>query len=266
MPTITDKSMEIPGNNGMYFFDSYHKQRQFNINIAFDSLTEKQLRTLRQLFNGKEPSELIFDELPFKAYSAKITGTPQIKALCFDEVDEQGNCFRVYRGEGTLSFTCYLPYAYTPNWVWDWKNAEKKELIQKAADGKILTNYNSEIYTNKQEWEGAYGLFDSKPSELINGGDISAPFKVTLNSVAANTTLRVADNEIVILEDCTDFIWDSQTGMVSGQVGGSYRPIHYSGLSCGTIPPNGISQVVEMVNKNETINILDNIEYNLWYY
>ena len=41
MPTITDKSMEIPGNDGMYFFGAYHKQKQFNINIAFDSLTEK---------------------------------------------------------------------------------------------------------------------------------------------------------------------------------------------------------------------------------
>jgi hypothetical protein len=88
--------------------------------------------------------------------------------------------------------------------VWDWKNKEKKELIQKTADGKILTNYNSEIYTNKKEWENAYGLFNNKPTELINSGDIPAPFKVALNSVAANTTLRVADNEIVILEDCID--------------------------------------------------------------
>lgn len=257
----------------MYFFDSYHKQRQFNINIAFDSLTEKQLRMLRQLFNGKEPGELIFDELPFKAYSAKITGTPQIRALCFDELDEQGKYVRIYRGEGTLNFTCYLPYAYTPNWVWDWKDAKKKELIQKTADGKILTNYNSEIYINKNEWGGAYGLFNSKPTELINSGDIAAPFKVILSSITANTTLRVADNEIVILEDCADFVWDSQTGMVSGyvefplpQVGGEYRPIQYSGLPCGTIPPNGISQVAEKINGDETISIIDNIEYNLWYY
>lgn len=273
MPTITDKSMEIPGNDGMYFFGAYHKQKQFNINIAFDSLTEKQLRTLRQVFNGKEVGELIFDELPFKAYSAKITGTPQIKAICFDDVDEKGNYSRVYRGEGTLTFTCYLPYSYTPNWVWDWKDAQKKELIQREADGKVLTNYNQEIYTNKGDWKGSYGLFDNEPQELINNGDLPAPFKVNLAAVTAGTKINIANNEIVVLEDCADFVWDSKTGMVSGYVnfplpliGGEFRPIQYSGQSCGAIPANGISQIAEMTKEDKVTSVLNNIEYSLWYY
>lgn len=58
-PAITDKTMDIPGNDGMFFFNSFHKQRQFSINIAFNHLTETKLRELRRWFNGKEVGELI---------------------------------------------------------------------------------------------------------------------------------------------------------------------------------------------------------------
>ena len=39
-PTLTENTMDIPGNDGMYFFGTYHKQKTFSINIAFDSMTE----------------------------------------------------------------------------------------------------------------------------------------------------------------------------------------------------------------------------------
>ena len=273
-PTITDKTLENPGNDGTYFFGSYHKLKQFNINIAFDSLTEKQFRTLRQVFNGKEPGELIFDELPFKAYLAKITGNPQLKALCFDESDALGNIKRIYKGEGTLQFTCYLPYAYTPDWVWDWENPlVKDKVIQKKADGRVLSNYNKEIYKNKSEWAQGFGLFEKAPTVLVNNGDIAAPFKVELPNMTAGTLLQVANNEITVLEDCANFIWDSRTGMVSGEVyvsSTSYeryrRPIQYSGLSCGTIPENGIEQIAQKTIEGATSSIFENIIYQLWYY
>jgi hypothetical protein len=39
-PTLTDKTAEVPGGDGMYYFGTTHKQRDFNISFAFDSLTE----------------------------------------------------------------------------------------------------------------------------------------------------------------------------------------------------------------------------------
>jgi hypothetical protein len=39
-----------------------------------------------------------------------VTGTPQLKTLCFMVGDK-----RVYKGEGTIQFTCYCPFAHTPN-------------------------------------------------------------------------------------------------------------------------------------------------------
>lgn len=272
-PTITDSSMDIPGNDGMYFFNTFHKQRQFTINIAFNELTESGLRRLRQLFNGKTVGELIFDETPYKAYAAKITGTPTIKAICFDErrtADEE-TLQRVYRGEGTLQFTCYLPYAYTPNWVWTREDSDFSKLID--IDGRYFNNYNNDAYQTKNEWAFSSGLFgtaeqvgeeravpSSAASYVVNYGDVPAPFVAKKNGrVDSGTILKVGEVEIKVLEDCENLVWDSRTGMVSATEGETSRPINYSGVSCGTIPTGGI----EVSLSNLTFS---QVEYKFWYY
>lgn len=270
-PTITDKSMEIPGNDGMYFFNSFHKQRQFTINIAFRDLTEVNLRRLRQLFNGKEIGELIFDETPYKVYAAKITGTPTIKAICFDEKKTSGGLERIYRGEGTLQFTCYMPYAYNPDWTW-YKDGDFFAK-QTSIDGRKFTNYDNDAYQTKDEWAFSSGLFGAAEqvgeeravpspaaSYVVNYGDVPAPFVVKKNGrVDSGITLKVGEVEIKVLEDCENLVWDSRTGMVSATVGETIRPINYSGVSCGTIPTGGI----EVSLSNLTFS---QVEYKFWYY
>lgn len=85
VPQMTEKTAEIPGGDGQYYFNTTHKTRQFAIPIAFDHLTEVQYRTIRKWLDGKKIAELVFDEAPYKAYSAKVTGTPSLKTLCFEE-------------------------------------------------------------------------------------------------------------------------------------------------------------------------------------
>lgn len=106
-PSLNDKATDIPGGDGQYYFYTRAKNKVFSISYAFDSLTEQGLRQLKQTFNGKGIYSLIFDEAPYKTWSAKVTGNSQIKHLCF--TDSQGN--RVYKGEGSIQFTCYWPYA-----------------------------------------------------------------------------------------------------------------------------------------------------------
>ena len=106
LPTIQDKTVQVPGGDGTYYFGTYYTQRQFTINYAFDNLTEEDLRTLKQHFGKKEIRSLIFDERPDRAYSAKVTGTASIKYIPFDEKDGV-----VYKGEGSIQFTCYHPFA-----------------------------------------------------------------------------------------------------------------------------------------------------------
>ena len=135
LPTIQDKTVQVPGGDGMYHFGSYYTQKQFNISYAFDTLTEKQLAKIKEVFGDKKIHKLIFDEAPYKAYWVKVTGSATIKHIPFAE----GETNRVYKGEGSVQFTAYDPYAYSVK--------------------KYLDEY-SEI--NKKEWKDAAGLLDSK--------------------------------------------------------------------------------------------------------
>lgn len=109
IPQLSDKTIDVPGREGQYFFNSQHKTKQFNLSIAFDSLTEQQYQEMRKWLDGKNIHDLIFDETPYKVYSAKVTGSPQLKTVCFNQ-----NGIRIYKGEGNIQFTCYYPYAHTP--------------------------------------------------------------------------------------------------------------------------------------------------------
>lgn len=124
---LTDKTADVPGGDGQYYFGTTHKNKTFSVSYAFDNLTESGLRLLKQTFDGKDIHDLIFDEEPYKVWSAKVTGTAQIKHLCFEESEGQ----RTYKGEGSITFTCYYPYAHTPN---------KKQNTSKYTTPKPNTN------------------------------------------------------------------------------------------------------------------------------
>ena len=105
-PTFNDKTANVAGQVGQYYFGTEITNRTFSISFAFDELTEAELNELKNTFRGDSIHELIFDEEPYKVYSAKVTGMATIKHLCFEH-----NEHRVYKGEGTIQFTCYYPYA-----------------------------------------------------------------------------------------------------------------------------------------------------------
>ena len=171
--TMTDKTADVPGSDGQYYFGTQFKNRTFNVSYAFDNLTEEGLAKLKKVFRGDGIHELIFDETPYKAWSAKVTGTASIKHLCFEE-----NGKRIYKGEGSITFTCYYPYAHTPTWVWTVDANGKYSAID--ADGRLASSYSDKAYPNKSEWLEASGLTD----ELIigaNPGDIPAPFVFSIS-------------------------------------------------------------------------------------
>jgi phage-related protein len=107
LPTMQDKTTQVPGGDGTYYFGSYYTQKSFNLSFAFDSLTEEKLAEIKRIFGDKKIHELIFDEVPYKVYGAKVTGTATIKHLPFSE----GKTNRIYKGEGTIQFTCFYPFA-----------------------------------------------------------------------------------------------------------------------------------------------------------
>ena len=82
---VKDRTAEVPGLNGEYYFGSDYAPKKIDIEIAFDSLTEEQFRKLRHVFGTKRMQELIFDERPYKKYMAKIESPIELSYVCFDE-------------------------------------------------------------------------------------------------------------------------------------------------------------------------------------
>lgn len=221
-PTLTDKTVEVPGNDGMYFFSTYHKQRQFTVNVAFDHVTEVQLRAIRVWLSGKEIKDLIFvedlekdasgilQEDRGRKYHAKVTGAPSFKYVPFDEISEHLSTNVtstssssdsltsqvIYKGEGTIQFTCYDPYAYSIEQL----NATNNPIV---------------------------------------GGEVDTPFILTTNNlVGANTTITIRNggntlSSITIFNQTASAVeWNSNTGIVKDSTG----PIAFTGNSMVLLP------------------------------
>ena len=154
LPTMQDKTVQVPGGDGTYYFGSYYTQRQFSVSFAFDALTENKLTELKRHFGDKGIHDLIFDETPYKVWSAKVTGTATIKYIPFDE----GSTHRLYKGEGSIQFTCYHPFARCA-----FSDTVTKESLRKT-------------YPNVDEWWDAARIEPGK-----NFGDVPVPFALVLS-------------------------------------------------------------------------------------
>ena len=165
LPTMQDKTVQVPGGDGTYYFGSYYTQRPFSVSFAFDSLTEEQVATLKSHFGDKKIHDLNFDERPYKTYRAKVTGSATIKYVPFAE----GATNRLYKGEGTIQFTCYDPFARcSKKWLSEDSDANKDEWS--AASGlKVL--------------QGNYDKLNGREVLLYNPGDIESHFQFRLNFI-----------------------------------------------------------------------------------
>lgn len=220
LPTFTDKTVAVPGGNGTYFFGSYYTQKPFTLQVAFDELTEENLRTLRQTFNGQVVGDLVFDEEPYKRYIVKVQSAPQFKYLCFDtetnsvindiyEFNETYNG-RVYKGEGTIQFVAYEPFARSVS--------------------KQLNDYTQ---ANKSEWAASSGMlaslsgydtYSSSRFRIYNPGDLPTDFKILMTkaSFVSLTQIALDSNQLnfgtKVAADITDnyICIDTKANMICG--------------------------------------------------
>lgn len=215
LPSMQDKTVQVPGADGTYYFGSYFTQRQFNIPFAFDGLTEAQVARLKRHFGDKGIHDLVFDETPYKIYSAKVTGTATIKHIVFSE----GPTNRAYKGEGNIQFTCYNPFA--------------------RSDKKFLDEYSDQDYPNKREWADASRLLDnseygngkvldtwnSSNFLVVNPGDIESDWILTIEldeAVIPDMTIVLENvgklelSETVVEEGSTLIKISSKTNLIEG--------------------------------------------------
>ena len=197
LPASTDKTVQIPGGDGTYYFGSNYTQRQIPISIATDELTETQFRQLKQWLGDKQIHPLVFDEAPYKTYMVKTSSIPTLRFICFDNITKNNSEMtvnRVYKGEGSLQFIAYFPFA--------------------RCTKKYLSEYTD---SNKEEWASASGLlttqgdYDGTGAEinLYNPGDVETDFfayyartslkrltKIYINSNILNFDFSNNDNVI----------------------------------------------------------------------
>ena len=173
-PEIRDITAEVPGVHGEYYFGSTYGTKEFEIEIAYDYITEQQFRKLKQIFSGSGIHELIFDEHPYKKYLVKLSSPIELSFVCFDErmrylgasrngvrrnriEDTPGEpkweqvipyeysdyTGRIYKGEGTISLVAYYPFA-------------------KSVFRELPT---SSMYPNVNDWASSSGLLDETTRE-----------------------------------------------------------------------------------------------------
>ena len=204
LPTMKDQTAEIPGGDGMYWWETNNTQRNFTINIAFASVTESNRRKIMKLFDGRNLGYLVFDEMPFKRYTVKSTGTPNIKFICFEENEQ-----RIYKGEGTLTFVAYYPYAISVE--------------------KYLDNFVGNRYANKSKWAAASGMKATQGSydgtgtsvTVYNAGDIECPIKLffnsgNLSSISMGNNYGMLFTPFSLENGDTKFCIDSSTHLIEG--------------------------------------------------
>ena len=220
-PEIKDLTAEVPGMHGEYYFGSTYGNKEFDIDIAYDSLTETQFRKLRRLFSGREIHELIFDERPYKKYLVKLANPIELSYACFDEPEKEevpfdgvygpttvlrptGRTQRTYKGDGTISFIAYYPFA---------KNVFKvlsldTETQEWADSSGLLTE---EVYNDFDEYtnldSSKYGF------RIYNPGDMDTGFRLYFPSEFIRDkeiTLRYKINASDI-EDFDELIFDGPT-------------------------------------------------------
>ena len=226
--TMTDKTTDVPGGDGQYYFGTTFKNRTFTVAYAFDNLTERDIRLIKQTFSGDGIYELVFDERPYMVWSAKVTGTASMKHLCFEENGE-----RIYKGEGSITFTCYYPFARTPKKLWAIK--ENGEYVLEERDGKFLNNYDPIIYTNLNEWHEAANLLQQEQEWVkvvstspyqVNGEKpvgIKVGFKPFFQTDANNYTaqaLSLDKGKTIItgpfrISRGESLVWDTSSGLLT---------------------------------------------------
>ena len=173
LPVISDKTVQVPGADGTYYFGSNYTHRVFDIPFAFDSLTEKQFQDLKRWLGDKKIHDLIFDEAPYKIYRAKITGSATIKHIPFSE----GDTNRIYKGEGNIQFTAYDPFARSAfKYLSQASDEQKKHLVEWKDAAKMQTNQGNFDTIKLQSANTAEGTLAYRYFNLYNPGDKEADF------------------------------------------------------------------------------------------
>ena len=201
VPTLKHTTVEVPGGDGMYWFGSQHTQKPFTVKFAYDSLKEEDLHDLRKIFRGKNRLHIVFDEYPYKYYDVVVSQAPQFDYVPYTEdrvIDGVVTPRRIFKGEGSVQFTSYLPYACGLPSVKGWDDPAFKYYDETTETYKPLPNIEELKGTVNYFDENASGSYNLDTYIPINGcfylwnaGDIPTDFLLTLGATLASNITRI---------------------------------------------------------------------------
>ena len=200
LPTLKNTTTDAPGMEGTLYFGTQKTTRSFQVDMAFDSLTEEDIRDIREWLTGAH--SLIFDERPYIQYMCILNSAPQLKYLTFEENGE-----RIYKGELSVNFVSYLPYGYS---------IDGKKFIDDFLDENFEEWSNASHLAYKNFYEGetlrTYDKFEGNNVYVYNGGDVEADYvltcyftegataKISMNDVSYEFSLRAKSANSTHLE------------------------------------------------------------------
>ena len=249
-PEVKDITAEVPGMDGEYYFGSTFGTRTFDIEIAYDSLTEEQFRRLRRVFGTRDIKKLVFDERPYKYYMVKIESPIELSYVCFDEPkkmrfsklypdeelpngvrmvdDGEGNrtiekidpwvslegTQRIYKGEGKISFKAYFPYAKS---VYKVLPSTEEESDWAVSSGILKAAQYNGIDT-----------YDNGVIRVYNAGDVNTGFRLycpgisnelqITYTISGQTIATLTLDSFTVETGDNGFIIDTNTGLITGVV------------------------------------------------
>ena len=183
LPTLKNTTTDVPGMEGTLYFGTQKTTRSFQVDMAFDSLTEEDIRDIREWLTGAH--SLIFDERPYIQYMCILNSAPQLKYLTFEENGE-----RIYKGELSVNFVSYLPYGYS---------IDGKKFIDDFLDENFEEWSNASHLAYKNFYEGetlrTYDEFEGNNVYVYNGGDVEADYVLTCY-FSEGATAKISMNDV----------------------------------------------------------------------
>lgn len=186
LPPLQDKKAQVAGRDGEVYFGSQYTTKPIKVPVAFDNMREEDFSKLRRLLSIKTPQVLWFDENPYKQWLVKSASAQSFKWVCFDE-SGYGREKRLYKGEGTLEFSCFTPYATSRftylNEAEDYANLDEwregsglrqKEIMIKTASHPDGYKFEYGKTVNAFEIENKFSIkdFQRRGMFVYNAGDI----------------------------------------------------------------------------------------------
>lgn len=189
LPPVDVETQSVKGRAGAYFRRSQLGMGEINVKVSFiaNDLYDyhTRLRNLASWLKTDEPVPLVFDKEPDKTYYAILSGDTSVERTA-------------RMGEGTLTFLCPDPYAYSP---------EEEVTIDSATHTANINNdSNTDLYPK-------YHFKFNQDSTYLIVATENGPIQIG-EPAGIDDEVTYIQRKPILIDTFSDFTGWSETGVV----------------------------------------------------